>query len=268
MTTNTLKALLKVKEFIAAPGVFDMVSAKLALSSASPADAPGNGPVNTATREMKMANPDLRLKLQNKTFITAPGVFDLVSAKLVDGTQAEAIYMGGFAVVASHLGLPDAGIADYSQMLDRAGAISDAVKKPVIADGDTGYGGLLNVHHTVRGYEKADVTMIQLEDQRIPKKCGHEPRRHIVSTEEMVNKIKVASDARSSKDFLILARTDWGLIPPRERAAGDDLSLVEDARVAQHGADRGLWPTSEEVPEILHRRRTLCININFCTRSL
>jgi 2,3-dimethylmalate lyase len=141
---------------------------------------------------MKMANPDLRLKLQNKTFITAPGVFDLVSAKLVDRTQAEAIYMSGFAVVASYLGLPDAGIADYSQMLDRAAAICDTVKKAVIADGDTGYGGLLNVHHTVRGYEKAGVTMIQLEDQRIPKKCGHEPRRHIVSTEEMVNKIKVA----------------------------------------------------------------------------
>lgn len=89
------------------------------LSSASPADAPGNGPVNTATREMKMANPDLRLKLQNKTFITAPGVFDLVSAKLVDRTQAEAIYMSGFAVVASYLGLPDAGIADYSNARPR-----------------------------------------------------------------------------------------------------------------------------------------------------
>ena len=107
-----------------------------------------------------MANPDLRLKLQNKTFITAPGVFDLVSAKLVDRTQPEAIYMSGFAVVASYLGLPDAGIADYSQMLDRAAAICDVVKKAVIADGDTGYGGLLNVHHTVRGYEKAGVTMI------------------------------------------------------------------------------------------------------------
>ena len=107
-----------------------------------------------------MANPELRLKLQNKTLITAPGVFDLVSAKLVGRTSAEAIYMSGFAVVASYLDLPDAGIADYSQMLDRAAAISDAVRKPVIADGDTGYGGLLNVHHTVRGYEKAGVTMI------------------------------------------------------------------------------------------------------------
>jgi 2-methylisocitrate lyase-like PEP mutase family enzyme len=150
-----------------------------------------------------MANPHLRLMLQNKTFVTAPGVFDLVSAKLADRTQVEAIYMTGFGVVASYLGLPDAGIADYSQMLDRAAAIADAVKKPLIADGDTGYGGLLNVRHTVRGYEKAGVTMIQLEDQKIPKKCGHEPRRHIVSTEEMVNKIKVACDASYGIDEAI-----------------------------------------------------------------
>lgn len=92
-------------------------------------------------------------------------------------------------------------------MLDRATAIAHATSKPLIADGDTGYGGLLNVQHTVRGYEKAGVAMIQLEDQQIPKKCGHTPNRPIVSAEEVVNKIKLASDARSPKDFLILART-------------------------------------------------------------
>jgi 2,3-dimethylmalate lyase len=193
---------------------------------------------------MKMANADLRLKLQNRTFVTAPGVFDLVSAKLVDRTLAEAIYMSGFAVVASYLGLPDAGIADYSQMLDRAAAICDAVKKPVIADGDTGYGGLLNVHHTVRGYEKAGVTMIQLEDQRIPKKCGHEPRRHIVSTEEMVNKLKVASDARSSKDFLILARTD------ARTSYGVDEAIRRGEAYARAGADAIFIEAPESVEEM------------------
>src|SRR5262245_63072475 len=116
--------------------------------------------------------------------------------------------MTGFGPVASYLGYPDAGLATYTDMLDRAAAIAQAVDKPLIADGDTGYGGLLNVQHTVRGYERAGVAMIQLEDQQVPKKCGHTPNRHIVSTEEMVVKIKVASDSRSSADFLILARTD------------------------------------------------------------
>src|SRR5215475_6170750 len=157
---------------------------------------------------MKMATKTLKAMIEAGEFIAAPGVFDLVSAKIADRTDAKALYMTGYGTVASYLGYPDAGIATYTDMLDRAASMADAVKKPLIADGDTGYGGLLNVHHTVRGYEKAGVSMIQLEDQQIPKKCGHTPNRHIVPMEAMVGKIKVASDARSSKDFLILARTD------------------------------------------------------------
>jgi len=155
-----------------------------------------------------MSTKTLRAYLEAKEFIVAPGVFDLVSAKIAGLTDAKALYITGYGTVASYLGYPDAGLATYTDMLDRAAAIAEAVDKPLIADGDTGYGGLLNVYHTVRGYEKAGVAMIQLEDQQIPKKCGHTPNRHIVSTAEMVNKIKVASDARSSKGFLILARTD------------------------------------------------------------
>ena len=191
-----------------------------------------------------MANPDLRLNIQKKVFVTAPGVFDLVSAKLADAAKVEAIYISGFAVVASHLGLPDAGIADYSQMLDRAAMICGAVKKPVIADADTGYGGLLNVHHTVRGYEKAGVTMIQLEDQKSPKKCGHEPRRHLVSTEEMVNKIKVASEARSSRDFLILARTD------ARTSYGVDEAIRRGEAYARAGADAIFIEAPESIEEM------------------
>ncbi len=133
--------------------------------------------------------------------MTCPGVFDLVSAKLADRTRADALYMTGYGVVASYLGLPDAGLATYSQMLDRVAAITDAVHKPLIADGDTGYGGLLNVHHTVRGYEKAGAAAIQLEDQQSPKKCGHTPNRHVIPVRDMVNKLRVASDARASKGF-------------------------------------------------------------------
>jgi 2,3-dimethylmalate lyase len=174
----------------------------------------------------------------------APGVFDLVSAKLADLTTARALYMTGFGAVASYLGYPDAGLATYTDMLDRAAAIAEATTKPLIADADTGYGGLLNVDHTVRGYEKAGVAMIQLEDQQIPKKCGHTPNRHIVSTEEMVNKIKVASDARSSKDFLILARTD------ARTSAGLDEAIRRAEAYIEAGADAIFIEAPESIEEM------------------
>jgi 2-methylisocitrate lyase-like PEP mutase family enzyme len=110
---------------------------------------------------------------------------------------------------ASAFGLPDAGIATYSQMVDRmATLVRTSTAKAVVADGDTGYGGLLNVHHTVRGYEAAGVSAIQLEDQEFSKKCGRTPFKRLVPVEDMVDKIKVAIDARSDKNFLVIARTD------------------------------------------------------------
>jgi 2-methylisocitrate lyase-like PEP mutase family enzyme len=132
-------------------------------------------------------------------------------------------------------------------MLNRARAIAQAIRKPLIADGDTGYGGLLNVHHTVRGYEEAGVAMIQLEDQQIPKKCGHTPNRRLISTEEMVNKIKVACDARSSKDFLILARTD----------ARTSLGLDEAIRRAEAYTKAGADAIFVEAPESVEEMKKI-----------
>jgi len=139
--------------------------------------------------------------------------------------------MTGYGTVASYLGEPDAGLATYSEMRDRVEAIVQAIRKPLIADGDTGYGGLLNVHHTVRGYEKAGAAVIQIEDQVFPKKCGHTANRHVIPANEMVNKIKVACDARSSKDFLILARTD------ARTSFGLDEALRRGEAYAKAGAD-------------------------------
>jgi 2,3-dimethylmalate lyase len=186
----------------------------------------------------------IRAMLERKQFITAPGVFDLVSAKLADQTEAQAIYMTGYGTVASYLGQPDAGLATYSDMVNRAEAIADATQKPLIADGDTGYGGLLNVHHTVQGYEKAGAAVIQLEDQEFPKKCGHTPNRHVIPTKEMVNKIKVASDARSSKEFLILARTD------ARTSLGLDEALRRGDAYAKAGADILFIEAPESVEEM------------------
>jgi 2-methylisocitrate lyase-like PEP mutase family enzyme len=174
--------------------------------------------------------------LASGEFVIAPGVFDMISAKLADRLDFPAIYMTGYGVVASHLGLPDAGIASYSDMVSRVERICALTTTPLIADGDTGYGGLLNVRHTVRGYESAGAAGIQLEDQEIPKKCGHTPGRRVIATTDMVRKIEVAAEARRSDDFLIVARTDarsaLGLKEAMHRAeafqkAGADVLFIE-----------------------------------------
>lgn len=173
----------------------------------------------------------LRTALDQSRFIAAPGVFDLISALLADRMGFEALYVTGYGTVASSLGLPDAGLATYTEMIDRIGRIAAMTKTPVIADADTGYGGLLNVRHTVRGYEAAGVAAIQLEDQEFPKKCGHTPNRRVISKADMVRKIKVAVDSRSSADFLIIARTD------ARTSLGLDEAISRGQAYAEAGAD-------------------------------
>lgn len=155
-----------------------------------------------------MANPALKTAITSGDFVLAPGVFELISALIADQMGFKALYVTGYGTVASYLGMPDAGIATYTDMITRIARIVERTKTPVIADADTGYGGLLNVRHTVQGYEQAGVSAIQLEDQEFPKKCGHTPNRRVVPLEDMLRKIEVAVDARRSDDFLIIARTD------------------------------------------------------------
>lgn len=132
----------------------------------------------------------------------------MISARVADRVGFHALYMTGYGIAASHLGLPDAGLSSYADMLDRARTLSMGTETPVIADADTGFGGLLNVHHTVQGYEQAGVTAIQLEDQDFPKKCGHARGRRVVPARDMIKRVEVAVAARASDDFLIIARTD------------------------------------------------------------
>lgn len=156
-----------------------------------------------------MANPILREKLERKEFFVAPGMQDMISTVIANKVGFDIVYGTGYFLTASVSGLPDAGIATYTQMLDRMTTLVKTSKAAVIADADTGYGGLLNVHHTVKGYEAAGVTAIQLEDQEFPKKCGHTPYKRLIPLEDMVRKIEVAVDARKDKrNFLIIARTD------------------------------------------------------------
>ena len=178
----------------------------------------------------------LRHLLARGEFILAPGIYDGISARVADGMGFPALYMTGYGATASMLGLPDAGLATYSDMVGRAEMICSVTKTPLIADADTGYGGLLNVRRTVRGYEAAGVAAIQIEDQETPKKCGHTPGRRVVPAEEMVLKIKVAVEARRHEETMIVARTDartaHGLDEALRRAtlyeaAGADVIFVE-----------------------------------------
>lgn len=155
-----------------------------------------------------MAQPILRQMLAEGSFVTAPGIQDMISAVVAAQCDFEVVYGSGYWLTASAHGLPDAGIASVTQMTDRMATLVQSSKAAVIADADTGFGGLLNVHHTVRGYEAAGVTAIQIEDQEFPKKCGHTPFKRVIPVEEMARKIEVACDARSSEDFLVIARTD------------------------------------------------------------
>lgn len=150
----------------------------------------------------------LATRVRARDLTVAPGVFEMISAKIADRLAPPALYMTGYGTVASYLGLPDAGLATFTDMVSRARQIAEATESPLIADADTGYGGPLNVAHTVRGYEDAGVAAIQLEDQEFPKKCGHTPGRRVIPVEDAVRKIKVAVDARRDENFLVIARTD------------------------------------------------------------
>jgi 2,3-dimethylmalate lyase len=178
----------------------------------------------------------LKEQLKGKDLVVAPGIFDMISVKIADEVGFNTLYMTGYGVTASHLGLPDAGITTYTDMVSRIQATKTISATPLIADGDTGYGGLLNVQHTVRGYEAAGAAAIQIEDQEFPKKCGHLLGRKVIPLEDMVAKIRVAVDSRDSSDFLIIARTDartaHGLDEALRRAeafdkAGADILFVE-----------------------------------------
>lgn len=181
----------------------------------------GLSQVSHASRRSQLA-----ARLRQGDLVVAPGVFEMISAKMADRMGFDALYMTGYGTVASYLGLPDAGLATYTDMVNRVQQFTAITSTPMICDGDTGYGGLLNVMHTVRGYERAGACAIQLEDQEFPKKCGHMMGRRVVPAQQMVEKIRVAVESRTDPDFLIIARTD----------ARTTLGLDEALRRAEMGA--------------------------------
>lgn len=192
-----------------------------------------------------MSKPSLRQALDAGQFVAAPGIHDMISAVIANKVGFDFIYSSGYWGTASAYGLPDAGIATYTEMVDRVETLCRTADASVIADADTGYGGLLNVDYTVRGYEQAGVTAIQLEDQEFPKKCGHTPYKRVIATNDMVDKIKVARAAREKpEETLIIARTDARQVEGFEGAVARGLAF-QDA-----GADIVFVEALESVEEM------------------
>lgn len=173
----------------------------------------------------------LRARIAAGGLVVAPGVFDMASARIADAMGFDALYLTGFGVSASLLGLPDAGFATLTDMEAVVRRVAGGTNAPLIADADTGYGGPLNVAHTVRAYEAAGAAAIQLEDQEFPKKCGHLPGRRVVPAAEMAVRIAVAAEARRDPNLLVVARTD------ARTAHGLDEALARADAYAAAGAD-------------------------------
>lgn len=145
--------------------------------------------------------------LKRDKLLVAPGCFDGLSARLVEEAGYEAAYLSGGAVARS-MGLPDIGLVTMSEVIERAAQVVSAVKIPVLADADTGYGNAINLVRTVREYERVGVAAIHIEDQITPKRCGHLDGKEVISVSEMEKKLEAALASRTDPDFCIIARTD------------------------------------------------------------
>jgi 2,3-dimethylmalate lyase len=168
--------------------------------------------------------------------VLLPGCYDALGARLIEQAGFDAVYMTGFGTAASFLGRPDVGLLTATEMVDNARRIAAATDLPVIADADTGYGNPINTIRTVQDYERAGVAGIHIEDQVMPKRCGHMENKQVIAADEFVAKIEAAVAARVNPDFTIIARTDarapLGLDAALERgravhAAGADVLFVE-----------------------------------------
>src|SRR5215212_1223772 len=178
----------------------------------------------------------LRARLSRKSIVVAPGVYDAFSALVASQAGFATLYVSGAAIAYTRLGRPDIGLVGMTEVAETIALIRDRVDAQLIVDADTGYGNALNVQRTVRAFERAGATAIQLEDQDFPKRCGHLDGKALVPAAEMVGKIKAALDTRASAETLIIARTDAVAVEGFERAieratwykeAGADMLFVE-----------------------------------------
>ena len=191
----------------------------------------------------------LRKLIEQDGLIVAPGAFSPLGAMMIQKAGFPCVYMSGYGVSAFRLGYPDVGLMTMTEALDTARSIAAAVDIPVISDVDTGYGNAINVKRTVEDFERAGLAGIQMEDQGWPKRCGHMEGKVLIPAEEMVQKLRMAADARRDPDFILIARTDANTV------LGFDEAIRRANLYAQAGADIVFFesPTTQEQVEQIPR---------------
>lgn len=196
----------------------------------------------------------LKQRIAQREILVAPGVYDGLTASLAEAAGFQALYLSGAAVAYTRMGRPDIGLTSMTEMADTMALIADRTALPVIIDADTGFGNALNAQRTMRVYERAGATALQVEDQTYPKRCGHLADKSLIPAAEMAGKVAAMADARQSDDTLIIARTDAiaveGFQAALERAevyleAGADVLFIEAPksqdqlnRIASHFRNR------------------------------
>ncbi len=208
-----------------------------------------------------MTPPSQLRKLLNQGLVVAPGVFNAVTARLVERSGFQAAYLSGAGLTNAMTGLPDVGLLTMTELAQQTAYVTSAAGIPLIVDADTGYGGPLSVARTVRELERAGAAAIQIEDQEDPKRCGHLAGKRVIPARAMAQKIAAAARARKNPDFIIIARTDAraveGLRAAIERArryrdAGADLifpEALESASEFSRFADRVPAPLMANMTE-------------------
>lgn len=178
----------------------------------------------------------IKARIAATEILIAPGVYDGLTASLAEAAGFEALYLSGAAVAYTRLGRPDIGLTSVTEMAETMTLISDRTDLPVIIDADTGFGNALNAQRTMRLYERAGASALQIEDQTYPKRCGHLADKSLIPAAEMAGKVRAMADARHSDETLIIARTDAvaveGLQAAIDRAetylgAGADVLFIE-----------------------------------------
>lgn len=180
---------------------------------------------------MSDKNRRLRQLLHQPKIVRSFAPHDVFTARILEDVGIELLFLGGFGVSASVLGLPDVGLATLTEMTEAVRRMADRIRVPLIADGDTGHGNLHNVARTVREFERAGASGMLLEDQVSPKRCGHFAGKEVVSTQAMLDRLRAALDARGDADFVIIARTD------ARAAHGFDAAVERASRYGEAGAD-------------------------------
>ncbi len=186
----------------------------------------------------------LRNKVNERRGLMVAGASNALTARLIEQLGFEAVYLTGAGITNTFYGMPDLGFISLADLVQHTSATRDAVQLPIIVDADTGFGSALNVRHTVRSLERAGANAIQLEDQLMPKKCGHFENKSVIPAREAASKIKAAVDARISDDFLIIARTDARAVEGFEQAIERAMLFIES------GADITFVEAPESIDEI------------------